>query len=147
MVIDFQYFFLCHYYLNNFIQKTGKANKFAKRRQRLDYPEDFISRFYIQAHFSRRTKKDQKTTFFRCNNISSHGFCSFFIIKFCVGFTRTEKKYIKVIDDDICHRKIKLKKKIIIIKRNRNYKKVDRKTWRVLKCKQVVPPRDFRYKV
>ena len=60
MVIDFQYFFLCHYYLNNFIQKAGKANKFAKRRQRLDYPEDFISRFYIQAHFSRRTKSRLK---------------------------------------------------------------------------------------
>ena len=33
------------------------------------------------------------------------------------------------------------------MKKNRNYKKVDRKTWRVLKCKQVVPQRDFRYKV
>ena len=52
-----------------------------------------------------------KRYFFSCNNISSHGFFSFFIIPFCVGFTRTVKKYVKVIDDDICNRKIEFKAK------------------------------------
>ena len=29
---------------------------------------------------------------------------------------------------------------------NRNYKKVDNKIWRVLKCKKIVALRDFLYK-
>ena len=70
----------------------------------------------------------------------------FFIITFCIGFTRTEKKYVKVIDDDICNRKIEFKAKSEIMKRNRNYKEVDKKIWRVLKCKEIVTLRDFLYK-
>ena len=32
--------------------------------------------------------------------------------------------------------------------RNRNYKKkIDKKIWRVLKCKEIAAPRDFLYKV
>ena len=58
---------------------------------------------------------------------------SFFIITFCIGFTRTEKKYVKVIDDDICNKKIEFKAKSEIMKMNRNYKKVDKKMWIVLK--------------
>ena len=38
-----------------------------------------------------------------------------------------EKKYVKVIDDDICNRKIEIKAKNEIMKRNRNYKKLARK--------------------
>ena len=68
------------------------------------------------------------------------------IITFCIGFTRTEKKYVKVIDDDICNRKIEFKAKSEIMKRNRNYKEVDKKIWRVLKCKEIVALRDFLYK-
>ena len=49
-----------------------------------------------------------------------------------------EKKHVKVIDDDICHRKIEFKAESEIMKRNRNYDKVDKKTWRVLKCKGIV---------
>ena len=46
----------------------------------------------------------------------------------------------KVIGDDICNRKIEFKAKSEIMKRNKNYKEVDKKMWRVLKslC-------DFRY--
>ena len=110
-----------------------------------------ISRFYIRAQFSRITKSSQtkirKQHFFRCNNISSIGFFSFFIIKFCIGFTRTEKKYVKVIDDDVCNRKIGFKAKSGILERHRNYKKVDKKLWRVLKCKEWNALRDFLYKV
>ena len=40
-----------------------------------------------------------------------------------------EKKYVKVIDNDICNRKIEFKAKGEIMKRNRNYKKVDKKIW------------------
>ena len=36
-----------------------------------------------------------------------------------------EKKYIKVIDDDICNRKIEFKAKSEIMKMKRNYLKVD----------------------
>ena len=60
---------------------------------------------------------------------------------------RMEKKYVKLIDDDICNRKIEFKAKSEIIKRSRNYKKVDKKIWRVLKCKEIVALRDFLYKV
>ena len=42
-----------------------------------------------------------------------------------------EKKCIKVIDDDICNRKIQFKVKSEIMKWNRNYKEVDKKIWRV----------------
>ena len=65
-------------------------------------------------------------------------FFSFFIITFCIGFARAEKNYAKVIDDDICNRKIELKAKSEIMKINKNYKKVDQKMWRVLKCKEIV---------
>ena len=44
-----------------------------------------------------------------------------------------ERKYVKVIDDDICNKKIEFKAKSEIIKMNRNYKNVDKKMWRVLK--------------
>ena len=44
--------------------------------------------------------------------------------------------YIKVIDDDICIKKM-----------NRNCKKPDKKIWRVLKCKKIVVLHDFPYKV
>ena len=71
----------------------------------------------------------------------------FFIITFCVGFTRTEKQYVNVIDDDICNMKIEFKGKSEIMKRRRNYKKVDKKIWRVLKCKEKIAFRDFLYKV
>ena len=70
----------------------------------------------------------------------------FFIITFCIGFTRTENKYLKIIDDDICNRKMEIKAKSEIMKRSRNYKGVDEKIWRVLKCKEIVPLRDFLYK-
>ena len=69
-----------------------------------------------------------------------------FIITFCSGFTRTQKKYAKVIDDDICNRKKEFKAKSEIMKRNMNYKKVDKKVWRVLKCKGIVSLLDFLYK-
>ena len=42
------------------------------------------------------------------------------MITFCIGFTRTEKKYVKVIKDDISNRKIEFKAKREIIKRKRN---------------------------
>ena len=64
-------------------------------------------------------------------------------MKFCIGFTRTEKKYVKVIADDICNRKIEFKTKSDVMKLNRNYKKVDKKIWGVLKCKEKVALRDF----
>ena len=51
----------------------------------------------------------------------------------------------KVIDDDICNRKIELKAKRKIMKRYRNYKKVDQKIWRVLKGKEMVALRGFLY--
>ena len=54
-----------------------------------------------------------------------------------------EKKYVKVIDDGICNRKIEFKTKSETMKMNMNYKKVDKKIWRVLKCKGIVALRDF----
>ena len=60
---------------------------------------------------------------------------------------RTEKKYVKVIHDDICIRKIEFKAKSKIMKMNRNDKKVDKKIWRALKCKEMVAFCDFLYKV
>ena len=59
-----------------------------------------------------------------------------------------EKKYIKVIDDDICNRKIEFKAKSEIMKMKRNYLKVDQKIRRrVFKCKEIVELRDFLYKI
>ena len=58
-----------------------------------------------------------------------------------------EKKYVKVIDDDICNQKIKFMTKSKITKKNTNYKKVDKKISRVLKCKEIVALLDFLYKV
>ena len=52
-----------------------------------------------------------------------------------------------MIDDDICIRKIEFKEKNEIMKGNRNYKKVNKKMWRVLKCNEIVAPRDFLNKV
>ena len=60
---------------------------------------------------------------------------------------RTETKYVKVNDDGICNRKIEIKAKSEIMKMKRNSKKVDKKIWRVLKCKQTVALRDFLHKV
>ena len=62
-------------------------------------------------------------------------FFLFFIVTICIGFTRTEKKYVKVFDNDICNRKIEFKAKSEIMRRNRNCKNVDKKIWIVLKCK------------
>ena len=64
-----------------------------------------------------------------------------------MGFTRTDKKYVKVIHDDICNRKIEFKAKIKLTKRNRNYKNVDKKILRVLNFKEIVALRGFLYKV
>ena len=55
--------------------------------------------------------------------------------------------YVKVTDDDICNRKTEFKAKSEIMKRNRNYKKVDKKILRILKCKEIVALHDFVYKV
>ena len=49
-----------------------------------------------------------------------------------------------MIDDDICNRKIEFIEKSEIMKKNRSYKKVDKKIWRFLKCEEIlVAPRDF----
>ena len=74
-------------------------------------------------------------------------FFQIFIVTFCIGYTRTEKKYVKVIDDDICNRKIEFKTKSELIKRNKNYKKDDKKIWRIFSCKEIVALRYFLYKV
>ena len=42
---------------------------------------------------------------------------------------RTEKKYVKVIEDDICNWKIEFKAKSEIMKKNRNYKEIGKKIW------------------
>ena len=52
-----------------------------------------------------------------------------------------------MIDNDICNRKIEFKAKSEIMKINRNYQKVDKKIWRVLKYKEILVLRDFLYKV
>ena len=70
----------------------------------------------------------------------------FSIITFCIGFTRTEKKYINVIDDYICYRKIEFKAINEIMKRSKDYEEVDKKIWRFLKCKEIVALCDFLYK-
>ena len=56
-----------------------------------------------------------------------------------------EKKYVKVTGDRIYNRKIEFKARTKLMKMNRNYKEVDEKIWRVLKCKQIVALRDFLY--
>ena len=91
--------------------------------------------------------KIRKRYFLDATIFLATAFFSFFIITFCIGFTRTGKKYVKVIDVDICNRKIEYKAKSEIMKRNRNYKKVNKKIWRVLKCKETVALRDFLYRV
>ena len=48
-----------------------------------------------------------------------------------------------MIEDDICNRKIGFKAKSEIIKINRNYKTVDKKIWRVLKCRDIVALLEF----
>ena len=50
-----------------------------------------------------------------------------FVTTFCVGFSRTEKKYVKVIDDDIYNRIKKVKAKNEVIKMSRNYYNADKK--------------------
>ena len=62
---------------------------------------------------------------------------------FFIGFTGTEKKCIKLIDDDICNRKIEFKSKSEIMKRNRNYREVDKKIRTILKCKDLTALRDL----
>ena len=63
---------------------------------------------------------------------------------FCIGFTRTEKKCIKLIDDDICNRKIEFKAKSEIMKKkNSNYKEVDKKIQTILKRKDLTALRDL----
>ena len=59
---------------------------------------------------------------------------------------RMEKNYVNVIDDDPCNRKIEFKAKSEIMKRNRNYREVDKKICRILKYKEIVALRDFLYK-
>ena len=114
-------------------------------------PQDLISRFYIPAQFSRTTKTSlkniRKRHCSRCNNISSYGFLWLFIITFCISLVRTMKKYVKVVDDDIGNRKIEFKAKSEIMNRNRNYKKVDKKIFIILKCKEIVAFCDFLYKI
>ena len=50
-----------------------------------------------------------------------------FVTTFCIGFSRTEKKYVKVIDDDIYNRIRNFKAKNKIIKMNRNDYNADKK--------------------
>ena len=57
-----------------------------------------------------------------------------------------EKKFVKVIDDDIYNKKLEFKAKSEIMKRDRNYKEVDKKIWRILECKDIVALRNFLYK-
>ena len=51
-----------------------------------------------------------------------------------------------MVTDDICNNKIELKAKSEIMKMKRNYKKVYKKIWRVLKSKEIVALHDFLYK-
>ena len=57
-----------------------------------------------------------------------------------------EKIVIKVIDDISVIVKIEFIAKSEIMKMNKNYKKVNKKIWRALKCKEIVALRDFLYK-
>ena len=58
-----------------------------------------------------------------------------------------EKKYVKVIDDDICNGKKEFQAKGEKMKMSRNYRKVDKTIWQVLKCKEIAALRDFLYEV
>ena len=141
------------------MQKAGKANIFARRNKRLDQiysirhnsiPRDSIPRFYIRAEFSRTSKsslkKIRKRYFLDAKVFLTTYFFLLFIITFCIGFTRTEKNYVKVIDNDICNKEIEFKTKSETMKMNRSYKKLTRK-YGGLKCKGIVALRDFLYKV
>ena len=92
-----------------------------------------LSCLCLKPIYLQSTNKNQKTIFFRYNNISS---CRSYNLRqdgtlwgflFCVGFSRTEKKYVKLIDDDIYNRIRKVKAKNEIIKMNRNYYNADKK--------------------
>ena len=48
---------------------------------------------------------------------------------FCIGFTQTEKKYVKVIDDDIYDMIVEYKADNKIMKINKNYSNVDKKKY------------------
>ena len=58
-------------------------------------------------------------------------------------FYATGKKYVKENDVDACYRRTEFKAKSKIMKINRNYKKIDMKIRRVLKCKEIVALRDL----
>ena len=60
-------------------------------------------------------------------------FFRFLIITFCIGFMQTEKKYVKVTDDNTCNSTIEFKAKSEIMKRNRHCKNVDNEIWEVFK--------------
>ena len=134
MLIDFQ-FFLRHLFKKILYRKRVRPIYFQsvdKNQTRfivviMDSTGFGIKILHSSAIFSRTTKssptKIRKQYFFRSNNISSCGFFSFFIITFCIDFTRTKKKYVMVNDDDICNRKIESNAKSQTMKRNRNYKK------------------------
>ena len=96
---------------------------------------------------SSRSERSEKRYFFRRNSVSSHGFFFVFFTLFCIGFTRIDKKYVKVTDDDAFNGQIEFKAKSEIMKSVRNYKKADKKRLRVLKCEEIVVLRDFLYKV
>ena len=57
---------------------------------------------------------------------------------------RKEKKYIKMIDNDICNRKIEFQAKSGTMKMKKNYRKIERvfykNIWRVFKCKEIFTP-------
>ena len=57
---------------------------------------------------------------------------------------RKEKKYIKMIDNEICNRKIEFQAKSGTMKMKKNYRKIERvfykKIWRVFKCKEIFTP-------
>ena len=50
-------------------------------------------------------------------------------------------------NDDICNKKIEFKTKRKNNENEQEFKKVDKKIWRVLKCKEIIALRDFLYKV
>ena len=114
-----------------------------------------ISRFDIRVQFSRTTKssvtKIKKRYFLDAAIFLASDF--FFFVFYCniatffIGFTQTEENCVKLIDDDICNKKIKSKAKREIMKRSRNYKKFGKKQWRVSKCKETVVLSDFLYKI
>ena len=46
-------------------------------------------------------------------------------------------------NDDICNKKIEFKTKRKNNENEQEFKKVDKKIWRVLKCKEIIALRDF----